>query len=58
MVALPIELALGVLDFGQDGVRPACQQRLRRREPYAAAVRLDQPLTDIALQFAELLRHR
>ena len=56
--ALPIELAFRVLDFGQYRVRPACQKGSCRCEPHAAAVRLDQPLTDIALQLAELLRHR
>ena len=58
VVALPVELALSVLNLRQDGVCSLCQQRARRRQPYAPAVRFDQPLTDIALEFAELLRDR
>ena len=58
LTALPVELTLGVLNLGEDGMRSLSKQRARRRQSYAAPVRLDQPLTDIALQFAELLRHR
>ena len=58
VVALPIKLTLCVLDFGQNRVRSAGQQTACRRESYAAAVRLDQSLPDVALQLAELLGDR
>ena len=56
-LAFSVELTLRALDLRQDCVRPPRQQSPCRRESYAAAIWLDQPLAHIALQLAELLRY-
>ena len=54
-LAFPVELTFSALDLREDCVRAPRQQHPCRREPYAAAIWLNQPLAHIALQLAELL---
>ena len=56
VVPLSVKLALSVLDLGQNHVRSPREQGACRREPYAAAVRLDESLAHIALELGQLLR--
>ena len=56
--AFPVELALRALDLGKNCVRSPRQQDACWRQPYAAPVRLDEPLAHVALQLAKLLGHR
>lgn len=56
-IAFPVELALRALHLRKNRVRPPRQQGASRRQSYAAAIRLDEPLAYIALQLAKLLRY-
>ena len=53
-----LEIRVQALELREQDVGVLEQDRRRRREPDAAAVRLQQPAADVALERGELLGHR